>query len=176
MTLAIVALPELLKEDLDWIQDIRKKYDEPFFSILGPHFTLVFPTDALGESELSAHAKRILDNESSFGVVMRRAALGDDPFEGLCRVFLVPDQGSRRVTELHYKLYTAQLEEELRTDIPYAPHVSIGNSKDEHICAQLMRELNAERFEIIAEVNRVDVVRIEGDSLKIVSSIELERK
>ena len=55
MTFAIVAFPELRREDLGWIQKIREEYDD-LFSMLGPHFTLVFPTDALGENQLVDHA------------------------------------------------------------------------------------------------------------------------
>lgn len=70
MTLAIVAFPDLRKGDLDWIQNIRRERDDKF-SLLGPHFTVVFPTDALEENQLVAHANEILDGEAAFEVVLR---------------------------------------------------------------------------------------------------------
>ncbi len=42
--LLVLAYPELLDKDKQWIDSFRSKHDHLFYGVVEPHFTIVFPT------------------------------------------------------------------------------------------------------------------------------------
>jgi hypothetical protein len=70
----------------------------------------------------------------------------------------VPDEGHSKIIKLHDRLYTGVIESEIRLDIPFIPHIGIGNSLDAHSCKQLVDRLNADRFEIRGRVDQLDLI------------------
>ena len=51
MSLLVVAYPEFLNKDFEWIQNIRSKYDVRYYNVVNPHFTLVFPAQGFKQTE-----------------------------------------------------------------------------------------------------------------------------
>jgi hypothetical protein len=128
-------------------------------------FTLVFPIAAVDapkerirqREKLVSLSESIRDVEL-FEFAIRCAVLSNDAFGAYTHVFLVPDEGHSKIIKLHDRLYTGAIESELRLDIPFIPHIGIGNSLDPHSCKQLVVRLNADRFEIRGRVERLDLI------------------
>ncbi len=57
MNLAVIALPELLPDDVEHIQSLRARHDPLHYQRIAPHVTLVFPTPDVDAKLLVAHVK-----------------------------------------------------------------------------------------------------------------------
>lgn len=162
MTLAVVGYPRLSRKDYDWIQSLRTQHDELYYPWVEPHFTFVFPTTTVGKETLVDHVTAIVKWQSSIPITIRTARLGDDAFSDYNHVFFIPDEGHSRIVELHDRLYSGVLGSALRKDIPYMPHLGVGNSKDRQACERLVEELNANPLNICGGIYELEVVSIEG--------------
>jgi len=75
MSLLVLAFPEIGKKDYQWIQSIREKYDERYYNIVEPHFTLIFPLLEISADELSRHVKSVAKKFGVFYFVIRCAQI-----------------------------------------------------------------------------------------------------
>lgn len=163
MALAVVNYPTLSDDDFAWIQSVRREHDPLFFEVIDPHFTLVFPTEAVLEPTLIDHVRQQLDSATSFEVVFRCAILGDPDFLDHAHAFLVPDEGFSDVVRLHDGLYSGPLAGELRLDLPFIPHVALANTPTPEACKAIVDRLNSEDFEIRGWVEALDVIGYDGE-------------
>ncbi len=92
MALCLVAYPSLKTVDRDRIQSIRRQYD-PQYSVIDPHFTLVFPTDLVEAAVLEQHAGRSAWSVVQFSFVLRCALSTPDLLTGRTHLYLIPDEG-----------------------------------------------------------------------------------
>ncbi len=122
MFFAVIHRPEA---DLEEIKRISKKYD-PYFDLIEPHVTLLFPIkdSEVSQQELVSHIKQIANSTDPFKVEFNSDSteLSFDQW-----LFLVPTQGKREFNELHDKLYSGANHRFLREDLPYSPHVGMGH-------------------------------------------------
>ena len=162
MALCAVNYPTISSEDYEWIQNIRREHDLLFFDVVGPHFTLVFPTDKIETSELIAHVSGIAAQIDPFEAVLRCATLGAPSFMDHAHAFLIPDEGFSDVVRLHDALYTGPLRSELRLDLPFVPHIGVASTPQIDECKAIVDRLNQERFEIRARVEKLDVIGYDG--------------
>lgn len=162
MALAVVNYPRFESADYEWIQSVRRDHDPLYFKIIDPHFTLVFPTDAVEENTLTDHVRSCIAGMAPFEVVFRCVLLGDPDFEEHAHAFLVPDEGLSTVVRLHDRLYTGLLAGELRLDLPFLPHVGIANAPTPAACKTIVDRLNAKPFEIRARVEELHVIGFDG--------------
>ena len=163
MSLAVLSYPALSADDFAWIQSIRREHDLLYFEVVNPHFTLVFPTDAVSEQVLLDHVRGHIRESAAFEIVMRCAILGDPDFQDHAHAFLMPDEGFSDVVRLHDRLYTGPLAAELRLDLPFLPHLAIANAPTPRGCKAIVDRINAEPFEIRGRIDSVDVIRYEED-------------
>lgn len=173
MALAVVNYPTLSDDDFVWIQSVRREHDPLYFDVIGPHFTLVFPTDAVSEAILIDHVQRHARATAPFEVVFRCAILGDPDFQDHAHAFLIPDEGFSDVVHLHDRLYTGPLASELRLDLPFLPHVGIANAPTPEACKSIVDDLNAEAFEIRGHVETVSVVGYDGETVWTIEQLPL---
>jgi len=129
MRVYAVAFPAFAEADRARISAIRERFDRLATKIL-PHVTLVFATDVLDASSLARQVAATV-RPAPFECVFRATRVEHDPFNGEHCVFLVPDEGARELVALHDALYTGPLAGELRTDLPYHPHVTIARCATE---------------------------------------------
>ncbi|MDX1616802.1 MAG: hypothetical protein R3300_21015 [Candidatus Promineifilaceae bacterium] len=87
MSLLVLAYPEIDQEDRAWIQSLRAEYDERYYGVVEPHFTLVFPTEALDIRDLSAHVRDTLSGGWPVRFVLRCALVVPDQFSDATHVF-----------------------------------------------------------------------------------------
>jgi hypothetical protein len=169
----VLAYPTISQIDYAWIQRVRAEHDQLYFKIVEPHFTLVFPIFDLAEATLVAHVVEQARKTDPFRFVLRRAVTVKDSFNEHTHVFLVPDEGSSEITQLHDALYCGPLASHLRIDIPFIPHLAIGNSLDSTNCKLLADQLNDQTFEIDGMIQRLDVVNYENHEITTIKAIEL---
>ena len=150
----LVAFPAFAAADRERIAAIRERHDR-LAAKLSPHVTLVLATDVLDPSGLARHAASI-DRPAPFACVFRRTRVEHDPFSDEFCVFLVPDEGAREIRELHDALYTGPLAGELRTDLPYHPHVTIARCATEADARAVAASLG--KVEIVTRIEHLHVL------------------
>ena len=173
MALLVLAYPRIAQADYDWLQAIRAQRDERYFSLVAPHFTLVFPAAGIEREAFSAHIRRQTTGVKSIPFVMRCAIVVADDSRQFSHVFLVPDEGFSEIVRLHDRLYTGALAEELRLDIAFIPHVGVGNNADARACKCVADELNAQDFRIAGTIDTLDVVCYEHAEVRTIEQIAL---
>jgi len=171
MAYLVLAYPELSKDDYDWIQSIRKDYDELNYGIVEPHFTIVFPSSYKDDSAFVDEIVRLVSGIKSFEFCISCALINKDAFNDYWHVFLTPDKGFSNIVKLHDKLYSDALYDSLLMDIQFVPHISIASSTDQIRCKRLADDLNAREMLIVGRVKSIDIVWNEGD---IVTSLRRE--
>jgi 2'-5' RNA ligase len=136
MALVVISYPNISTEHYSWIQSIRANYD-PQYPIINPHFTLVFPCLFENQEVLVKHVKNMVKGIRKINFIISKATTVKDNLNGNTNLFLLPDKGSEDITKLHDGLYSGVLYSALRQDIPFIPHITIGNhanpSELEHI-------------------------------------------
>ncbi len=175
MELMAVCYPELDKHDFDWMQSIRKKHD-PQYSIVAPHFSIVFPVTGVDQRDFIDHCRNICGELQSFPFVIRNAVYHKAIRSNSWFVFLVPVEGNRRIIKMHDLLYSGIIENELAHDIPYIPHITIAQSKDSHKCRNLIDELNSCKIDIHGKINEADIILLDSESVRTLEKIPLKEK
>ena len=173
MPLVALAYPELAQKNREWIEDFRSKHDELYARVVKAHFTLVFPVADVEVSEFIHHIQKMLEGVHPIHFVLRCAVLVKDAFNTYSHVLLVPDEGYSNIVKLHDQLYTGLLSRELRLDIPFIPHIGVGNAEDVMKCKALVDKLNTEHFEIAGAINEIEIVDYVNDAVKPVQRLRL---
>lgn len=159
MALLVLGYPSLDAADYRRIQAFRADHD-PQFRIIAPHFTLVHPVENVAEERLTAHVRRIAKAQPKINFVLRSAKFFPAyPGEGEAFIFLIPDEGSAALIQLHDQLYSGLLTEHLRADRPFGPHITIGRSADPDTGRQIVAELNREPVAMRGAIGRLTVSR-----------------
>lgn len=174
MSLLVLAYPAIEKKDYDWIQSVRAKYDERYFNIVEPHFTIVFPVDNTDEKKFIAHVEKITKKLKTFYFVLRCAQVVKDSFSDYYDVFLIPEEGYRIFVKLHDSLYTGILEKELRLDIPFIPHLGLANSINPSQCKNIADDINSKGIEIVGSINKLDIVSYADNQIKLIHQAFLD--
>ena len=169
--LAVVAYPTLEERDHEWIESIRARYD-PQASWVRPHFTLVFPAEALTETVV-AEASRVLSRQGSMPFAVRRAAAHRDPAGVGGHVFLVPDEGHDEIVALHDRLYAGVLRPYLRADLPYVPHITVGARPSFEECERLADQLNEAHSVLRGTLQDVEVLEVGDGEVRCVKAFRL---
>lgn len=160
--LYVIAEPDISEADRAWIQSIRKRHD-PQFDLVGPHFTLLFGTDAMPADALTARVKKIAGHVPAFAVVLRRIEVFDD-----CCLFLVPEAGTRELTLLHEALRIAPA-----SGTSFAPHMTIGRLASAKTAQEIARELNASGRSIRGRVSALKIIAVAGRQAREIATLEL---
>jgi 2'-5' RNA ligase len=165
--LYIIAEPEISDADRDWIQSIRRQHD-PQFSLVGPHFTLLFGTDALPATGLVAHAQATAQRVSPFAFDLSRIEV----FPGTTMeyyLFLMPEKGAHELASLHEALSF-----ESGDDVSFMPHMTIGRFASVADATTVADELNAAARRIRGRVSALKVIAVARQRVKECASIKLE--
>ncbi len=173
MAVLVLGYPDLEKHDLAWIEGIRAEHDELYRDVVGAHFTLVFPVSNLDAGQFTDHVRQTLEGASTISFVLRCAVIVKDSFNEYTHVFLVPDEGYSDLVKLHDRLYTDCLANQLRLDVPFIPHIGVGNSRDPRVCKRLADDLNGHGFEIAGRVSALDAVTFESSTVTTIARVPL---
>lgn len=152
---AIVLYPKF--NNLEYIDEIREKYD-PLYKFIAPHLTLVFPFKSeLTTAELVEHLTRNLKETVPFELVAKGITGASGGY-----VFLDVKVGNDNVIDLHDKLYSGILKSHHNRFIPYQPHITIANIKDDSSHRNVVEELADFNIEFRARIDRVAIEIIDG--------------
>lgn len=159
MPLLVLAFLGLESSDAHRIESVRTGRDNPSHALVPPHFTLVFATNAITPQALVEHVQRETNEIPPFTFLAESSDIVWDAIGSLWLLRLVPEQGAE-ITEIHDALYCGILAPELRTDLPYAPHVTIIAAKDKQQCLAAQSELGT--APIAGAIEALDVVEYDG--------------
>jgi hypothetical protein len=173
MPLLVIAYPEFSTGDYQWIQEFRKNYDELFYKIVEPHFTIVFPTFGFSSADFIEEMEEKSKDVKAFDVEIKSAVMNKDSFNDYWHVFLTPDQGNSDVIKLHDKLYSGEIANTLMMEVQFVSHIGIGNSKDKSVCKKLADEINDMDIRIVGRIASLDVVNYENDKVETIQKIHL---
>ena len=169
----VLAYPEIDTKDYQWIQLLRKKYDDYYYNVVEPHFTIIFPVFDYSFESLREHIFRIAEKTHIIKFNLKSTTIVKDSFSDCTNVFLVPDIGNSEIIRLHDKLYTDILRKELRLDIPFIPHIAIGGSQKAEEAKEISDEINKENFEIKGELRKLSLIEYEHPKVKLLGNFTL---
>ncbi|MCA3698496.1 MAG: 2'-5' RNA ligase family protein [Brevundimonas sp.] len=107
------------------IEAIRRRHD-PLHGRVEPHFTLIFPFAGVSVGEVLGHVQNIASKVAPIPFRLARVAAVRDPLSPGAHLFLLPDEGEQRITDLHDRLYSGVLSTSLHPTAVYLPHVTVG--------------------------------------------------
>ena len=173
MSLLALAYPQISNEDYQWIQEFREENDELYHGRMEPHFTLVFPVFNQSPETFIEEIKRSATDHHRIEFAIRCAVMEKDAFTPYWPVLLVPDEGYSHILKLHDQLYSGKLADELRMDLPFIPHIGIGNSIEKWTCKELVDQINYSNLEIKGTINEINVVEYHEERVETIENIKL---
>ena len=159
MSYAIVIYPEL--KDDSKIENFRKKYD-PYFQLIKPHLTLVFPFPDLDREKIKNHLSKKIGEFGEFDLRLRGLEKSFDNW-----IFLTMQDGNSKIIELHDQLYTGILKKELREDIKFIPHIGLGllEKDEEYVVAE--NEAKNLDLDYKCKIKSMHLIHLNNDMSKI---------
>lgn len=173
MTYVVIAYPKITDADFELIQHIREQYDLRQFSVVKPHVTFIFPTQKLNNDELTMHVRNKAEGFKSFRVAFDTVKVVEDHSKMYFHAFLIPSDGSNEIIKLHDAFYTDALKSELRADIPFIPHLGIGNDDSEQTMKDLAKRLSADGISINGQISELTVAEFDGTKVVDITKIPL---
>lgn len=173
MAYLVVAYPRLEQSDFEFIQNYREQNDPRYFSVIGPHITLVFAVNDIDKDSFVNEVKQKLASVAPFDIAFNVATINQNDDGEYYHEFLVPDTGYSNIVKLHDKLYSGLFAPHLRFDIDFIPHIGIGNSDEAQISKQRIDELNAKGVSIPGKVESVDVIEYKDGTVTTVEKYDL---
>lgn len=173
MRFAVIGYPKFIPNGDDLIPVMRVIYPKLTYPKFESHFTFVFPQGSIEADSLVEHVKSMAANQAAIPFLIRRAEAVRDASSDNTYLFLVPDEGYDMVIDLHDRLYTGALAGELRADIPYVPHITVGYTADFDYCQQAADKINGKTFELRGVIDGLDVVTLTEDGGQSVAQIAL---
>lgn len=172
MAFLVIARPEFQQADLDWIQDYRQQNDRQF-SFVDPHFTLVFATQDVDKDSFVNEVRQKLIDIAAFEIDLNAATINQDDSGKYFHEFLVPDAGNSDIIKIHDQLYAGFLAPNLRYDIDFIPHISIGDSESVDTSKRRVDQINAKGVSIHASVSSVDIIEYANGAISVIEKIQL---
>lgn len=175
MGLVVLAYPDMSDDNFTRIQKFREINDR-YYNILKPHFILVSPVYDIRENDFVDHVKRTAAKFTKINFTLNCALTAKDLFGEYCDILLVPDKGNSDIIKLHNSFYTDLLSTHLRFDIPFIPHMVIGNDPDSFFCRNQANELNKTGISINGYIERLSIAHYNGIKVENIEDISLTEK
>jgi hypothetical protein len=167
----ILSPVEAAVSDLTWIEDLRRAHD-PYDGLVAAHVTLVFGFASPGLAVAIGHACEVGRRFAPFDYCLTSARAVRDLSGHGSHVFLVPGPGAAEIVALHDALYGGPLAEQLRTDIPFIPHVTVGYFQSHEDAGTLALELSG-AVAVRARLGRLDIVSFDNGSISLLETVRL---
>lgn len=168
-----IAFPELPEHAQKWLADICKLYQNRATVRVDAHFTLVFGCDAVAPDEFTNHVAAIARAAAPIAFVCRRAVVHFEESIAAWYVFLIPEEGSAEILQLHDRLYSGVLSAHLRADLPYVPHITIAQGCTESEARALCARVESDEVELRGTLRAVVVGAVEGGSFQVHARLAL---
>jgi len=160
------------KIDTSKIESFREKYD-PMFYHIEAHMTFVFPinTDKIDRAVLLAHIKNMTNDFPAFNISLGGFEKSWDHY-----LFLKIKNGIEKFIELHDKLYTGVLEQHLRKDLPFSPHLTLGHIVKDCTYNKALTEANKLNMGYKTKIDCLTLITLNDDFSKVLESEEFRLK
>lgn len=172
MNLAIVAYPKLHDADRQRIESFRAEHD-PQASRVAVHFTLVFPFEGSPDEVLPEIAVAARSTKPIPFTIGRTAVIADPVVGSGYHIFLVPAEGAGQIATLHDRLYAGALRPDLRRDISFVPHITVGAAREAAVAEEWARTLDVSSRIIHGTVAGIDLVDVGQHRVRSVASYAL---
>jgi 2'-5' RNA ligase len=156
---AIVIYPDL--DDNTKIQSFRKKYD-PNFHLIKPHLTIVFPFSDIDRKKLKEHISNIINQFGKFNLRLNGFKKSFDNW-----LFLLAKEGNYEIIKLHDLFYTGILNEYLKKDIEFIPHIGLGLFKNDDNYKTAEKEAEKLNLNYQCMVKSIHLIHLNDDFSKI---------
>ncbi len=144
-------------ENIDVINDIRKKYD-PLADLVLPHITLVFPFDSdLTNEELNLHLKECLSDIHSFKIELEGFSKQENEYGNY--LFLNVVQGIDVIKNIYDRLYKDKLKQ-FYAGYDYVPHMTVGKVSSMELLDKAFDDVNKCNEKFITVVKKISVEMI----------------
>lgn len=138
------------------------------------HFTLVFPVEAV-PSDLAPEIAAVAQSTPPISFAIRGTkVIGDVPGQ-VSRIFMFLDKGDVQITALHDRLYAGALRQQLRSDIPFVPHLTVGAAPDLQAAEKAAEELGVDLPTIRGTLTSIEMVNASTRHVESVASYTLGR-
>ncbi|SYW20966.1 2'-5' RNA ligase family protein [Oenococcus oeni] len=136
---------------------IRKRID-PLYKNIRPHVSLVFPFDSpISDDHLITLTQDTLKKVDRFKIELKH--LSGDLRGGY--LWFEVGQGQKQIEIIHDSLYkNLELSVFLRKDIPYIPHLTVGQQLRGAQVEKLVQQLNKKNFLFESEIKSVSIEHI----------------
>ena len=165
MIYALVHYPNV---DTLYINQFRKKHD-PQVDLIEPHITIMFPVpESIGEDYLVNHIENALSDWKSFPIHLQGIQKSWDDY-----LFLMVQEGSANIIDLHSQIYTGRLVDYLKEGIPFVPHLTLGvltKNAVEH--SEMVEEAKRFGLDYRCVLDKLHLVKVNDDRSQIVWSKE----
>lgn len=174
MLYLVLAYPKISDKDFDFIQSYRKEHDPKYYSVVQPHFTIVFPTGDVTQEEFITEVEGKARDLGKIVFSIRCATINFDYSGEYYHEFLVPDEGNSKIVKLHDRLYSGKFYKNIRFDIDFIPHIGIGNSEDVQVCKKNIDLLNSLDLNIEGTIEDLDIVSYDGGVITTIKKLNLK--
>lgn len=164
-TRTIMIFPEF--ENINIIQDIRKKYD-PLADLILPHITLVFPFDSeLTNEQLNLYLKECLKDIHPFKIGLEGFSKKEDIFGNYLFLNLV--QGIEVIKDIHDMLYKDKLKQ-FDAGYDYVPHMTVGKVSSTKLLEKAFEDVSNcnDKFSTVVKKISVEMIGKHEESIIII--------
>lgn len=173
MAYLVVAYPQLRQSDFDWVQAYRKQNDPRYYSVIEPHFTIVFAIHDISKARFIDEVSAQLTDVRPFDFTIKVATISQNDDAAYYHEFLVPDKGYSNIVKLHDRLYSGTFAPYLRFDLDFIPHIGIGNSDDVKISKQRIDNINKSGISINGTINNVSIIEYTDGTITTLDTYKL---
>lgn len=170
----VLAYPILNKQDYNWINEIRRKFDKLYYNVVDSHFTLVFPTLYPNEKDFIEEMKNQSNTFKKFSFSIKSSIMNNDSLSDYYYSLLVPDEGFSQIVKIHQKLYSGKINKTLLLDVDFIPHIGIGSFTDKFECIKLVNEINDSNIEINGQIEKLDIIKYVNNKVETIENIDLK--
>jgi len=167
------AFPELRKNDRDWIEAYRARHDPVGKRMASPHITFGFAIEGMTDKAVVDEVTQRASGQEPIDFELTHASMSYNPFREFYQEYLVPEKGHAAMVRLHDRLYSGAFAPQLRLDIGYIPHISIGRCEHPHRGKERVDALNKADISIKGHIGALEVMAFQDGEMSSIASIPL---
>ncbi|MDU8909645.1 2'-5' RNA ligase family protein [Aestuariicoccus sp. MJ-SS9] len=166
----VLAYPEFERGVAQGIDRFRSLHEPDRARMVRPHITLVFGSRREDADTLLGLCEDVSRTTPKLTIAFSGTKVAWDPFDKAHKLFLTCGRGARTLTALHRRLYEGPHRHDLRSDLPYAPHMTVATNADQTVIEGLdVADIGA--LPITGTVKALELVEATGDRLNARATI-----
>lgn len=173
MHISIIAIPDFLPDDVEYIQSLRARHDQYAGAFGAPYLTVVFPVGIAAAPPVIEHVRCVAGALAAFSFSLRCALPVYERASGRTSVYLVPERGFSAMVRVHDLLYCGPLRSALQLDVPFIPHLRVAQFDDAARAKKLADRLNDEGVSLLGTVASLQVIEVDGERFEPLARFEL---